>query len=523
MPAPAREKWWDKVFNGDSYKLANDTYLLWGDRVRVLKTHGDECMIAARGRTGTISKDLLGDETLLECYFIDVGQGDGVLVVTPEGHHLLIDGGLRRRLQQTRKSAADFVDWKFYYDYLPAFERSDATKNQIHLDAMIASHGDRDHYGGLDDLADRKAEETADELNTTGISVEAFYHPGLGPAEEGSDELGTKVDGFFVDLLGDRDSAVEAVKSAPSTSPTLRGEWRDFIKRVLQLETKSGDETPFARLSQESEFLPGFSANDTSSELAIQVLSPIEQDVGGNAGLRDLGDEGVNKNGHSIALRLQYKDRSILLTGDLNDKAQGDIIEHYGASFATTWRSDVTKACHHGSHHVRHDFLVGVNALSTVFSSGDANTYDHPRAWVLGAAALSGRVIEDSAKHRLVAPLIYSTEIARSIALKGVDQLRGYDQEQQYGREDASPSETVSGDKTRAKWRLVLDRSSKSAADFPPVPAARVMRKLIYGLVNVRTDGKRLLFAVRNEGNASWAYEVMEADQIAGAVSKWTD
>jgi hypothetical protein len=44
------------------------------------------------------------------------------------------------------------------------------------------------------------------------------------------------------------------------------------------------------------------------------------------------------------------------------------------------------------------------------------------------------------------------------------------------------------------------------------------MKGIVYGLVNVRTDGKRLLFAVRNEGNSSWAYETIEEDEIATAV-----
>jgi hypothetical protein len=43
------------------------------------------------------------------------------------------------------------------------------------------------------------------------------------------------------------------------------------------------------------------------------------------------------------------------------------------------------------------------------------------------------------------------------------------------------------------------------------------MRQIIYGLVNVRTDGKRLLIAVRNEGNQSWAYETIEPDEIQRA------
>ena len=105
----------------------------------------------------------------------------------------------------------------------------------------------------------------------------------------------------------------------------------------------------------------------------------------------------------------------VLLTGDLNDQSQADIIEAYGDQFVDEWRVDVAKACHHGSHHQDFDFLRGVGALSTVFSSGDANTYDHPRAWVLGAASLAGRVVEDRVKARLKAPLIYSTEIARSL------------------------------------------------------------------------------------------------------------
>ena len=169
------------------------------------------------------------------------------------------------------------------------------------------------------------------------------------------------------------------------------------------------------------------------------------------------------------------------------------------------------------SHHVDYEFLKGVGALTTVISSGDANTYDHPRAWVLGAVALSGRVIEDPDRARLKAPLVYSTEVARSVALKSVDQLREYHDPQEYGREKDNPKETVTGEVTKSKWRMVLDRNSGDARDFPPLPASRVLRDLIYGLVNVRTDGKRLLFAVRNEGNRSWAYETIEADEIATA------
>ncbi len=52
---------------------------------------------------------------------------------------------------------------------------------------------------------------------------------------------------------------------------------------------------------------------------------------------------------------------------------------------------------------------------------------------------------------------------------------------------------------------------------MPPIPNTKVLRNIIYGLVNVRTDGKRLLFAVRNEGNHSWSYETIEREEIESA------
>jgi len=113
--------------------------LLWGDPVQITKRSDQTCEVRARGMRGTIEAGRLMSDPLLELYFIDVGQGDGVLVRLPSGKHILIDGGLPRALQMTGKNAADFVDWKFHDDY---------GHYAISLDAMVASHCDYDHYGG---------------------------------------------------------------------------------------------------------------------------------------------------------------------------------------------------------------------------------------------------------------------------------------------------------------------------------------------------------------------------------------
>ena len=95
-------------------KTANTVgiHLLWGDSVQLqeaLPATG-RVKVKARGKTGYVNKDHIGTKALLEYYFIDVGQGDGVLIVTPDRKHILIDGGYIRRKQVTKRNAADFVD-----------------------------------------------------------------------------------------------------------------------------------------------------------------------------------------------------------------------------------------------------------------------------------------------------------------------------------------------------------------------------------------------------------------------------
>lgn len=66
--------------------------LLWGDLVHVLDSSGTSVKVQARGMTGWVDTTALSDRSLLEIYVIDVGQGDGVLLKTPEGKWHLIYG-----------------------------------------------------------------------------------------------------------------------------------------------------------------------------------------------------------------------------------------------------------------------------------------------------------------------------------------------------------------------------------------------------------------------------------------------
>jgi beta-lactamase superfamily II metal-dependent hydrolase len=486
-------------------------FLLWGDGVRRLPggAQNGRTNVRARGRSGWVDTDALGGQSLLEFYYIDVGQGDGTLIKTPDFRHILIDGGYPRESQPTRKSAADFVDWKFARDY---------GSQAIALDAMIASHNDFDHYGGLADLLDAQQSE---ELDADQITIEAFYHAGLSwwqkPRPGGAPGFNgrwlgetTKTNGttWLVQLLNDRAHAVSAL--AANAAEPLQGAWADFIAKVVEAKTASGAPTPITRLGRDPAsiaadqplFLPGFSP--AQGDVRIHVLAPIPHDVNGRPGLRRLTAEvSQNTNGHSITLRIDYGRTRTLLTGDLNKRAQHALLEDYSGQ-RLAFKCDVAKACHHGSEDVSFAFLQAMEAAATIISSGDGEGHDHPRPRVVAASGATGHLTIEA--DEIQTPLVYSTELARSVSFGDPFRL--------VLDPGAAAPETLEG--SRFEGGDIHFTVRKPGALNPEtkrrrMQSADVVAGLIYGLVNVRTDGERVLCATMNEGDGSFAVKTFRS------------
>ena len=539
---PARDKWWDDVIKSDTAnyysseeqarkddgnkappKAGYKGAYLWGDRVRILTRKSGVTRVSGRGVEYWIHNRHLGGEPLLEVYVIDVGQGDGLLVVTPEGHHIMVDGGNTRYAQNGGKNAADFVDWKFYRDYLSYAERKDKTNAKIQLDAMVATHNDIDHFGGLYDLINDD-EKNLTELNCETVSAETFYHAGLSwwftSRNQAKRTLGVDNKGYYTQLLTDRSSALTAIAGLENPDEnTLSGTWGEFIRDVTRLKRKSGSPSAITRLSTSThDYLPGFEPG--TGKCSIRVLGPIETMVNGEPALKKYpGGESKNTNGHSVVLRVDYGDRRMLLTGDLNTHSQHHIMDFYGTEFIDEFKSDVVKGCHHGSHDVSYRFLEGLRPLCTVISSGDAENYDHPRPTIVAASAITGRRLIDHVEDTLIAPMIYITEIARSVTITKVGEMKEYvDPQPEFAAKKPAGAKIVHNTEAeKSRFRLFLGSSQRTPFDWPRLDQAKVVSGLRYGLINVRTDGKRLLFAQLEESGQDWAYNVLTPTQIGEA------
>ena len=97
-------------------------------------------------------------------------------------------------------------------------------------------------------------------------------------------------------------------------------------------------------------------------------------------------------------------------------------------------------------------------------------------------------------------PLVFSTELARSIALGKVHQL------DKLGAQN-EVVEKISGDdlkkyKTHYKVTMAGARAPKSGS--AGVHYRRVAAATTYGLINVRTDGKTIMCAALNEKAFKW-------------------
>jgi len=72
----------------------------------------------------------------LHVWFLDVGQGDAILIRTPDGHKVLVDGG-----------PSPVVLLEQLGELLPFWDRR--------LDLVVLTHPDQDHSGGLTEVAER--------------------------------------------------------------------------------------------------------------------------------------------------------------------------------------------------------------------------------------------------------------------------------------------------------------------------------------------------------------------------------
>jgi len=262
-----------------------------------------------------IFKILTATGPLMSVSFLDVGQGDAIYIELPDRTSILIDGGVDNSV--VYELGAVMPWWKH------------------HIDFVIVTHPDLDHYGGLHAVAEK-------------YSIGSLLHNG-----HASDEP------YFQLLLStveDRGTAIRA------------------IEQGLTLVGESGVE--------------------------LQVVWPRRS------------YDAEDKNSLSIATLLSWHDVDFLLTGDLGQAEEHEIVADYPLLSA-----EVLKLGHHGSKYSSSfAFLTTVSPRYCIVSAGAGNSYGHPHKDVLDRAHDIDCELSDTAHEGTITFHTDGYDIAREVA-----------------------------------------------------------------------------------------------------------
>jgi len=377
-----------KVFKNRTGSKAAATLLL-GEWMKVMDEEipaKRRVHVRYRGGEGYAEREDLTRNRHLEIFFIDVSQGDGILIQTPEDRRVLIDAG-------ESDDAYEFIRNKY---------RLDKPDNYIDFDAIIATHSDADHTQGfLKILADPK------------IAVKRFYHNGLFRRTDKTQDPGPHKGNRVYGLIDRPD---------PADSPALTALMKKLLKALQKAEKnlpvvvqkmkalgRRVDVPPegFAcrRLDAAQGFVPPY--DNPQKPLAIEVLWPRADLRDGKPSYPWYGDAGKTVNGNSIVLCVRHGNQRVLLTGDLNAAAMDDLLNAHPAipGRPNALEAHVYKAAHHGSQDFSVPFLQAVKPDAAVISSGDDRNdiHGHPRAVLLGTITRYSRCEK---------PAVFSTELA---------------------------------------------------------------------------------------------------------------
>ncbi len=490
-------------------------HLIYGDWTRFRgNTDGDWAQIFSRGNTGWVPKKSLQEERVLEINFVDIGIGDGCHIVTPDDQIILIDAGKTDNMSR-------FLNWRYNLRSrnvvgVEGVEDGDNNvKPPMEIDYVVLSHPDQDHYYGFKPLFENKK-----------LSYKKVYHNGIVevPKDTANEEpdldypwdLGGFITKKGVEYLWDTIESDSEMKSIIRRFPRTTKKYLSTLRPLLE----NNPNVEFKGLNHTHEFLDDF---DLSNDISIQILGPVTDKIERNGVLKNclkmIGDEGETKNGHSVVLKLKYNLLNVFLGGDLNTESEDHLLHFYAktelevsklekeitklnklgntitndekqelselksdlnaiiAKARRFFQVDIAKACHHGSHHFSETFLKCLNTIVTVVSSGDGDSYAHPRPDALGAFGKYGRGER---------PLIFSTEIGRSTneftyIKEYFDEILDF----QKRIAEASPS-----DKSKIEQELEERRDSNVAT---------------YGMITLRTNGKKVYIAQKLEAPRSKA------------------
>lgn len=260
----------------------------------------------------------------LKVYFIDIGQGDCIFIELPDGKNMLIDTGEKRNAGKAK------ID-----KYL-----RDEKGNKVTIDYCVATHPDSDHIGLMPYVYEQ-------------YDVLKSYRPYVYSENKSASALPYELN--------------KGIKIKNSSNI-----YYDYITNV------NAEQTYWEFFKDDSDFSNGFTGKDGEIyEYTVNFVMPYADNLNDYQYF-------TTPNDFSAVIMLEYADRKILFTGDIEYEtgkkgAEQSFIREFSTNNPAMVDCDVLKVAHHGSDSsTSPEFLSLVKPEYSVISCGLSNKHRHP-------------------------------------------------------------------------------------------------------------------------------------------------
>ena len=287
---------------------------------------------------GTTDPPLVRGEGELMVHFIDVGQGDCILILFPDGKDMLIDCANYNNSSDYRTETLDYID-----DYV--------TDGQ--LDYLMLTHCDSDHVYFMDEVLEE-------------YRVSNVFMPNVLATHD--EVKSANIDEAKLDMFTDKDTVETAC-------------YADFFVGALTepdcniyLNVDPDENTNAIVITDDGVQDPD--APDTDATYRLTFYCPTQEYYDES----NLGSA-EKKNAISPIGILEYNGFRLVLTGDSNEINEPTFVERVGGNLDC----DVLKVGHHGSEtSSTEEFLDAIDCEYAVIScNAEGNTFYHPRQTTL--------------------------------------------------------------------------------------------------------------------------------------------
>lgn len=296
--------------------------------------------------------------------FLDVGQGDGIVVETGQGAYLFDCGST------SRKNIGEYV--------LKPYLKSRGIRS---LRGVFVSHPDEDHMNGVIELLENGAD--------WGIVVEQLFLPAIAEGKRTES---------FATLL-----AAAEVAEVPVSYIKCGDEIRDSQLRLLCLHPEENTTLADANAYSECFYVEVFAKKMKQEAIDDRKAN----DASGGSAIEGSGENGNFAGNGSFAGNGERKDFrmndgkiNILLTGDVEGEGERQLMQELQAlqqpqslqesrrlqeqRGQREFRVDILKVAHHGSgYSTGTEFLATASPAIAIISCGRNNSYGHPHAETL--------------------------------------------------------------------------------------------------------------------------------------------